>query len=205
MATHFPALALDLASPPPRRLADALPGTGRRRSASRSASAAASISSREARAAPRSASSASSPFSTAWRKAVAAIADDGLAQHPALRRRRGAAPRLAAGRLARRASTFSIPTRGRSGGTGSGASSARPISTASPGHCSPAACFASPATSRATPPGRSGISSRGRISTWTAERADDWRLPFPAWSGTRYETKAVAAGRKPTYLSFKRL
>jgi tRNA (guanine-N7-)-methyltransferase len=39
---------------------------------------------------------------------------------------------------------------------------------------------------------------------WTAERADDWRRPFPSWSGTRYEAKAAAAGRKPTYLSFKR-
>ncbi len=39
---------------------------------------------------------------------------------------------------------------------------------------------------------------------WTAERADDWRLPFPAWPGTRYEAKAIAAGRRPTYLSFAR-
>ena len=39
---------------------------------------------------------------------------------------------------------------------------------------------------------------------WTAERADDWRMPFPGWPGTRYEAKAVAAGRKSTYLSFNR-
>ncbi|HMN85763.1 MAG TPA: tRNA (guanosine(46)-N7)-methyltransferase TrmB [Bauldia sp.] len=40
---------------------------------------------------------------------------------------------------------------------------------------------------------------------WTAERADDWRLPFPGWPGTRYEAKALAAGRKPAYLAFRRL
>jgi tRNA (guanine-N7-)-methyltransferase len=39
---------------------------------------------------------------------------------------------------------------------------------------------------------------------WTAERADDWRKPFPGWTGTRYEAKAIAAGRVPTYLSFTR-
>jgi tRNA (guanine-N7-)-methyltransferase len=40
---------------------------------------------------------------------------------------------------------------------------------------------------------------------WTAERADDWRRPFPDWPGTRYEAKALREGRAwPTYLSFKR-
>jgi tRNA (guanine-N7-)-methyltransferase len=39
---------------------------------------------------------------------------------------------------------------------------------------------------------------------WTAERADDWRRPFPDWPGTRYEAKALAAGRRPAYLAFKR-
>src|SRR6185295_5819293 len=33
---------------------------------------------------------------------------------------------------------------------------------------------------------------------WTAERADDWRTPFPGWRSTRYEQKALAAGRVPT-------
>jgi tRNA (guanine-N7-)-methyltransferase len=41
--------------------------------------------------------------------------------------------------------------------------------------------------------------------TWTAERADDWRQPFPGWPGTRYEAKALAAGRRPTYLEFRRV
>lgn len=40
--------------------------------------------------------------------------------------------------------------------------------------------------------------------SWTARRADDWRRPFPGWPGTRYEAKARAAGRSPTYLAFRR-
>jgi tRNA (guanine-N7-)-methyltransferase len=40
---------------------------------------------------------------------------------------------------------------------------------------------------------------------WTAECADDWRTPFPDWSGTRYEAKALRQGRTPTYLAFVRL
>jgi len=39
---------------------------------------------------------------------------------------------------------------------------------------------------------------------WTAEQADDWRLPWPDFSGTRYEAKARLAGRAPVYLSFRR-
>ena len=40
---------------------------------------------------------------------------------------------------------------------------------------------------------------------WTAEDADDWRLPFPGWPGTRYEQKAIREGRRGTYLTFRRL
>jgi len=40
---------------------------------------------------------------------------------------------------------------------------------------------------------------------WTAERAADWTSPFPDWPGTRYESKALAAGRAPTYLAFRRV
>jgi tRNA (guanine-N7-)-methyltransferase len=39
---------------------------------------------------------------------------------------------------------------------------------------------------------------------WTAERADDWRKPWPGFTGTRYEAKALRAGRKPCYLIFRR-
>jgi tRNA (guanine-N7-)-methyltransferase len=40
---------------------------------------------------------------------------------------------------------------------------------------------------------------------WTAEQADDWRKPWPGFTGTRYETKAVRQGRVPCYLMFRRL
>lgn len=39
---------------------------------------------------------------------------------------------------------------------------------------------------------------------WLAQASEDWRRPFPDWPGTRYETKAKAAGRRPIYLSFRR-
>ncbi|MEP9377488.1 tRNA (guanine(46)-N(7))-methyltransferase TrmB [Aquabacter sp. CN5-332] len=39
---------------------------------------------------------------------------------------------------------------------------------------------------------------------WTAERADDWRTPFQGWPGTRYEAKALEAGRRGTYLVFEK-
>ncbi len=41
--------------------------------------------------------------------------------------------------------------------------------------------------------------------TWTAERASDWRQPWPGFSGTRYQAKAEREGRAPCYLIFKRL
>ena len=40
--------------------------------------------------------------------------------------------------------------------------------------------------------------------TWTAERADDWRQPWPGFTSTRYEAKAKREGRVPCYLIFKR-
>jgi tRNA (guanine-N7-)-methyltransferase len=39
---------------------------------------------------------------------------------------------------------------------------------------------------------------------WTAERADDWRMPWPGFTRTRYEAKAVREGRTPCYLTFRR-
>ena len=39
---------------------------------------------------------------------------------------------------------------------------------------------------------------------WTARRADDWRERPADWPETRYERKALGAGRKPAYLSFRR-
>lgn len=40
---------------------------------------------------------------------------------------------------------------------------------------------------------------------WTAESADDWRMPWAGWPGTRYEAKAVREGRVPAYLIFRRV
>ena len=45
---------------------------------------------------------------------------------------------------------------------------------------------------------------RSRDLEWTAERADDWRLPWPGFTSTRYEAKAKREGRMPTYLIFRR-
>ena len=45
---------------------------------------------------------------------------------------------------------------------------------------------------------------RSRDFVWAAERADDWRKPWPGFTGTRYEAKAKRAGRVPCYLIFKR-
>jgi tRNA (guanine-N7-)-methyltransferase len=39
---------------------------------------------------------------------------------------------------------------------------------------------------------------------WTAQSAADWRDRPADWPPTRYEQKAVAAGRRPTYLRFVR-
>ena len=39
---------------------------------------------------------------------------------------------------------------------------------------------------------------------WPAERADDWRLPWPGFDSTRYEVKAKREGRQPCYLTFRR-
>ena len=45
---------------------------------------------------------------------------------------------------------------------------------------------------------------RGDDFIWTAERADDWRRPWPGFTRTRYEKKAIREGRTPCYLVFRR-
>jgi tRNA (guanine-N7-)-methyltransferase len=40
---------------------------------------------------------------------------------------------------------------------------------------------------------------------WLAAHADDWRRRPDDWPPTRYEAKALAAGRRPLYLRFRRL
>ncbi|KAF2992768.1 tRNA (guanosine(46)-N7)-methyltransferase TrmB [Methylocystis sp. MJC1] len=39
---------------------------------------------------------------------------------------------------------------------------------------------------------------------WQAEAAQDWRAPWEGWTQTKYEAKAMAAGRRPVYLTFVR-
>jgi tRNA (guanine-N7-)-methyltransferase len=39
---------------------------------------------------------------------------------------------------------------------------------------------------------------------WLAERADDWRNPWPDYTMTRYGRKATREGRRAAYLRFGR-
>jgi tRNA (guanine-N7-)-methyltransferase len=39
---------------------------------------------------------------------------------------------------------------------------------------------------------------------WSAERASDWRLPWPGYTMTRYGRKAEREGRRAAYLRFRR-
>ena len=45
---------------------------------------------------------------------------------------------------------------------------------------------------------------RSRDFVWIGERADDWRKPWPDFSGTRYETKAKREGRACAYFIFRK-
>jgi tRNA (guanine-N7-)-methyltransferase len=40
---------------------------------------------------------------------------------------------------------------------------------------------------------------------WTAQCADDWRMPWPGFAGTRYHAKAAREQRPPCFLVFRRL
>jgi tRNA (guanine-N7-)-methyltransferase len=46
---------------------------------------------------------------------------------------------------------------------------------------------------------------KSRAFVWTAERASDWKTRPSDWPETRYERKALAHGRKPVYLDFRRV
>lgn len=39
---------------------------------------------------------------------------------------------------------------------------------------------------------------------WAASEAADWQKPWDGWTGTRYEAKALRAGRRPAYFTFRR-
>ena len=45
---------------------------------------------------------------------------------------------------------------------------------------------------------------RHRAFVWTARRPEDWRQRPQDWPPTRYERKAVAAGRRPSFLRYRR-
>jgi tRNA (guanine-N7-)-methyltransferase len=47
--------------------------------------------------------------------------------------------------------------------------------------------------------------ARHSAFAWEAETAADWHMPYPGWPGTRYEAKALKEGRRPAYLTFRRL
>jgi tRNA (guanine-N7-)-methyltransferase len=47
--------------------------------------------------------------------------------------------------------------------------------------------------------------SRSPDFIWTAERACDWRQPWPDYTRTRYGAKAEREGRRATYLYFRKL
>jgi len=47
--------------------------------------------------------------------------------------------------------------------------------------------------------------SRSSDFAWTAERAADWRNPWPNYTTTRYGRKAEREGRHATHLGFRRL
>jgi tRNA (guanine-N7-)-methyltransferase len=46
--------------------------------------------------------------------------------------------------------------------------------------------------------------SRSGTFLWTAEHAEDWRAPWVDHVSTRYELKALEAGRRPIYFVFRR-
>ncbi|QGM98676.1 tRNA (guanosine(46)-N7)-methyltransferase TrmB [Methylocystis parvus] len=43
-----------------------------------------------------------------------------------------------------------------------------------------------------------------RHFSWRAKTAQDWLVPWAGWTQTKYEAKAMAAGRHPVYLTFIR-
>ncbi len=47
--------------------------------------------------------------------------------------------------------------------------------------------------------------AHGETFTWQARKPEDWRARPADWPGTRYEAKALVAGRVPAYLEFARV
>ncbi len=131
------------------------------------------------------------PFVNGMAKILALIEATGIAN---IRLYVGDASRplaLAARSLARAASICSMPIPGRSGGTGSAVSCRTTRVANSPACCGRAACSASRANSPDYVAWTLERLMRSPQFAWTAERADDWRLPWPGFTRTRYEAKAA--------------
>ena len=47
------------------------------------------------------------------------------------------------------------------------------------------------------------VARSGRL-VWTADSVEACRTPWDGWPGTRYEAKALAEGRRPAYLTFRK-
>ena len=145
------------------------------------------------------------PFVNGMAKLLAAIDARGPRQHPPLRRRRA---RRCSTALPRRLARPGLPALSRSLAEAPPPQAPLRLRRArwprSPASCGRAGRSASPATSTTMSPGRWRASLRSPDFTWTAERADDWRQPFPGWPGTRYEAKAIREGRVPTYITVVR-
>ena len=47
------------------------------------------------------------------------------------------------------------------------------------------------------------VARHGQLA-WTAAGLEDCRAPWEGWPGTRYEGKAIAEGRRPAYLTFRK-
>ena len=135
-------------------------------------------------------------------KALAAIDERKLAN---IRLHHGDATDMLAwlpSREPRRASICSIPIRGRSGGTGSAASCRTKASPRSRGSLRPGGEFRFASDIPDYVAWTLMRLMRSPDFTWTAEQADDWRWPWPGFTGTRYEAKAKREGRAPCYLIF---
>jgi len=48
------------------------------------------------------------------------------------------------------------------------------------------------------------VSRHGKL-TWRDANIEQCRTPWPGWPGTRYEAKATAEGRRPVYLTFRKI
>ena len=125
-------------------------------------------------------------------------------QHPPASRRRHRCARLAAGREPRALRSALSGSLAEAAPLEAAFRAGRQASRRSRASCGPAANSASSTDW----PDYAAWTLRHLLRSpdfeWTAERADDWRLPWPGFTSTRYEAKAKREGRVPCYLIFRR-